>query len=49
MSEWAGRGHSEREQAKANTDCQQRAGYLAKTKGQQPRWHILNEKMTAKK
>lgn len=49
MSEWAGRGHSEREQAKANTDRQQRAGYLAKTKGQQPRWHILNEKMTAKK
>ena len=47
MSEWVKRGQAARERAKLQAAQRNRASYLAKNK-QQPRWRILNGKMTAK-
>ena len=47
-SEWAERGEKDRARAKVDGAKAFRTRYLSQTQKEQPRWRVLNDKMTAK-
>lgn len=47
-SEWAERGEKDRARAKAEATQAFRTRYLSQAKKEEPRWRVLNDKMTAK-